>query len=432
MSPVSESLPSVFVAKVVAPIHAPPIVDGAVLVRDGRTLALGTLDQLHTSFADDLRQARWVDTGHSLLTPGLVNAHTHLELSSLSNAQLKSASIGDWILQLGATVRAHRESRANSIELAVREGVRQCLRFGVTVVGDISQQMTQTRAILNRSPIRVVSFGEALGLGAIRDRFSALLDSASDRTHESERLTIGISPHAPYTVDRAGFEECVHRAQALEMPIATHLAEHPEEEQFLRNLTGMLRDVWERSGSWGGDVPTFEGSPVAFAHAVGLLQRRALLAHANYCDTRDLAILARGNASVVWCPRTHQYFGHPTHRFREMLSMGINVAIGTDSCASSHDLNLLADAQLVLERDAGVDARTLWEMMTLRAAHALGLESDYGSIEPGKRADFVAFPISPTDSTNVDTLLRAVITDCRAPFEVWINGISTREMESAP
>src|SRR5205823_6508560 len=119
-----------------------------------------------------------------------------------------------------------------------------------------------------------------------------------------------------------------------DLPLAIHLAEIPEEREFLRSHTGPLREMWQRLGHWEDFPGTFAGSPVAFAKMLGLLDYPTLLAHVNDCDDDDLALLARGKASVVYCPRTHRYFERPPHRWREMLAAGINVTIGTDSCAS--------------------------------------------------------------------------------------------------
>src|SRR5204862_5225873 len=122
------------------------------------------------------------------------------------------------------------------------------------------------------------------------------------------------------------------------LPLATHLAESADEAEFLARHSGNLMKVWDFVGGFDDAVPKFEGGPIRYAEALGLLDRPTLLAHVNYCDDDELKILAAGKASVVYCPRTHQYFAHPPHRWREMIATGINVAIGTDSTASSGDL----------------------------------------------------------------------------------------------
>ena len=137
----------------------------------------------------------------------------------------------------------------------------------------------------------------------------------------------------------------------------------------------------------------------------------------NYCDDDELALLARGRASVAYCPRTHRYFGHAPHRWRDMLAAGINVAVGTDSYASSPDLNLVDDLRLLHRIAPDVPAETIWSMATNRAAKAVGMESAIGTIAPGKAADFAAFA-APGD----DPLMAVLENGAQRPSRVWVGG----------
>jgi cytosine/adenosine deaminase-related metal-dependent hydrolase len=295
------------------------------------------------------------------------------------------------------------------------------LRFGITSVGDISQQMHLTRPLIKDLPIRCVSFGEVLGLAGRRSRFDELLPMALDRSCQTDRLRIGLQPHAPFTVDLDGYEQGLQLAKEQQMPLATHLAETADERAFLESHSGPFRRLWERLGAWSDEVKTFTGSPIEMANEIGMLEYPTLLAHVNYCDDRELVMLARGRASVVYCPRTHRYFRHPPHRWREMLAAGINVAVGTDSCASSPDLNLVDDLRLLRKIAPEVPAQTLWEMATLRAAMALRLQTEVGSLTPGKRADFVVFEVEPTDDP-----LEQILQSAREPKSVWLDAEPAR------
>jgi cytosine/adenosine deaminase-related metal-dependent hydrolase len=217
-------------------------------------------------------------------------------------------------------------------------------------------------------------------------------------------------------VELDGYLRCVEVARLGGLPLATHLAETPHEETFLDNHSGPFRGLWQTLQAWDEDVPTFRGGPVRFAQAVGLLDYPTLLAHVNYCDDDELRLLAAGKASVVYCPRTHAYFGHPPHRWRDMLRMGINVAIGTDSCASSPDLNLVEELRLLRRIAPQVPADELWQMATTRAARAIQMSESLGSIRAGKAADFVVFPVAG------DHPLTHVLETSLLPCEVWIDG----------
>jgi cytosine/adenosine deaminase-related metal-dependent hydrolase len=198
-------------------------------------------------------------------------------------------------------------------------------------------------------------------------------------------------------VEPSAYAACLAAAREGNLPLATHLAESDQERPFLTGHEGSFRELWNFIGRFDEQVPRFAGGPIDLAAAIGLLDYPTLLAHVNYCDDDELSLLARGRASVVYCPRTHAYFGHPPHRWREMLARGINVAVGTDSCASSPDLNLVDDLRLMHRIAPDVPVERLWEMATIRGAMALGLEDRMGSISVGKAADFAIFPAKGED-----------------------------------
>jgi cytosine/adenosine deaminase-related metal-dependent hydrolase len=218
------------------------------------------------------------------------------------------------------------------------------------------------------------------------------LAAAAERSSEREGLRAGIEPHAPYSIDLRGYAQCLSEASVRGMPLATHLAETPDEAAFLADHSGEFRRLWDILGSSVEDVPTFAGGPIAAMRATGVLTHPAVLAHVNYVSDRELEILARGRASVVYCPRTHAYFGHPPHRYAEMLARGVNVAVGTDSTASSPDLDLMADLRLIYRQGPDLGAATILEMGTVSGARALGMADFIGKLEAGYRADLCAFP----------------------------------------
>jgi cytosine/adenosine deaminase-related metal-dependent hydrolase len=389
----------------------PVLRDAAVVFSHGRILAVGhalTLAREHPG-ADHL------DLGRSLILPGLVNAHTHLELSHCACGD-PPASFVDWILDLPRRIGRDRLTPEEIFPAAVRRGVRQCIRYGVTSVGDISQHAQLTRAVLRDGPLHCVSYGEALGIGRNRGKFDTLLEQATDLSAQSPWLRVGLSPHAPYSVERPDYERALRSAQQAGLPLATHLAELPYEAEFLDHHTGPFREGLEKLGLWRDDIRTFAGGPIRFAHAIGLLSYPTLLAHVNYCDDDDMALLAGGASSVVYCPRTHRYFGHAPHRWREMLRRGINVAVGTDSCASSPDLNLVDELRLVHRQTPEAPAVQLWEMGTIRGASAIGLRGEIGSLSVGKSADMVVFSEPGSEP------LRGVLDQQILPTQVWIAG----------
>jgi cytosine/adenosine deaminase-related metal-dependent hydrolase len=423
--PTDDSPPDVhiFLARWVCPIDQPPIEGGGVAVAGDRILAVGTSAEIRRRFPRAaLVQPSEADCDSALL-PGLVNAHVHLELSSMSTAPARAAicpaGFVDWLLSVMGRSRVDEAHLADFVNAAVDVGVAECLRFGVTTVGDISRQCGLTRARLRESPIRVVSFGEVQAMATRRKFLAERIATAIEASTTSpgfSRLRIGITPHAPYSIEAEGYRQCLAVARRLQLPLATHLAECADEAEFLADHTGPFRRLWDTLGWWDDAVPKFTGGPIRFAQSIGLLDYPSVLAHVNYCDDDELAILAAGKAGVVYCPRTHAYFGHPPHRWREMLSAGVNVAVGTDSRASSPDLNLVDDLRLLRRLSPETPAGALWRLATINAARALGMADEIGSISPGKQADFVSFAVSGNDP------LAEILDGGAEPNGVWIAG----------
>ncbi|HEY2586690.1 MAG TPA: amidohydrolase family protein [Tepidisphaeraceae bacterium] len=400
----------------VAPMEGPPIRDGAVVFERGVILDVGAARDIAARYPG----AAVADRSGETLLPGLINAHTHLELSEFA-CEVPPASFVDWVLGLVPRGPMNLEAIRQSVARLVPIGIAQCLRFGVTCVGDISRHCTVSRPLLQNGPLRVVSYGEVLAMGQRRAFLDERIVMATDDRFESRWLRTAITPHAPYSVEMDGYRRCVEAARSRAMPIATHLAETPDEAPFLADHSGPFRRLWDALNAWDEDIPRWVGGPIRFAEAVGLLgYPRTLLAHVNYCDDTELEILARGRASVVYCPRTHAFFGHPPHRWRDMLARGINVAVGTDSCASSPDLNLADELRLLRRLAPDLSGDVIWKMATVNAAKAVDMEGRIGILRSGAFADFVLFP-------GVDERpLASILDQGTAAREVWIDGIVVR------
>lgn len=399
---------TLLLAEWVAPMSRAMLRDAAV-VFDQRVLAVGPARALRAAHPD----AQRVDAGTAIILPGLLNAHAHLELSDCSPSASHGASFAEWLLMRIAASRDDAEP--DRIRHAISEGARQCLHFGITSVGDISRSPQITRPVLAQSALRAVSYGEISAMGQRRALLDERLAQAAAPSTQTARLRIGISPHAPYSVELEGYRRCLELAQSQGLPLSTHLAESPDEYQFLSDHCGPFRTLWQSIGGFDALVPRFHGGPIRLAQSLGLLDYPTLLAHVNYCDDEELALLAGGRASIVYCPRTHAFFNHPPHRWRDMLASGVNVAVGTDSCASSPDLNLVDDLRLLHSIAPEVPAETLWQMITTRAAKAMQMR-DVGQIVPGAHADLAIFPAS-TDDPLLDILEHAAV-----PQSVWIAG----------
>ena len=397
-------------AAYIAIMTGPCIEDGAVVFDEACIIAAGSARSLRNEHPD----AAFIDLGNAVVLPGLINAHTHLELTAVGQLP-KPRSFVDWILALRQSMAEVDDPEA-FIPRSVHAGVSQCLRFGVTAVADTTLNPTLSRPILADAGLRGVSHGEVLGMATRAAQTGLRLALAIDRSNETPWFRAGIAPHAPYSLDLVGYRRCLQAAREQAIPLATHLAETPDETQFLSDHTGPFRQLWETLGAWSQGVSRSVGGPIRTMHQLGLLDYPTLLAHVNYADDEELEILAKGKASVVYCPRTHAYFGHPPHRFEEMLKRGINVAIGTDSCASSPDLNLVDDLRLVYRSHPDVHPELLWSLITYRAAAALGVEQGLGRLKPGFMPDLCIYEAHTADP------LREILERDILPSEVWLGG----------
>jgi cytosine/adenosine deaminase-related metal-dependent hydrolase len=202
---------------------------------------------------------------------------------------------------------------------------------------------------------------------------------------------LGISPHTLYTVTWEDLVETGVLAMEHSTPITMHLLETAEEAEWLPDGGGFLQTFLARYR-----LPTVSragrGRAIDLLRQAGLLHQRPLLAHVNYLDDQELEELASSGASVVWCPRSHRFFGHPPHRWLEMLDAGVNVCLGTDSLASNETLSILDEMRHLRRAAPEVDPGLILEMGTRRGAAGLGLDSHLGSLRSGMGADFVVIP----------------------------------------
>jgi cytosine/adenosine deaminase-related metal-dependent hydrolase len=395
-------------SRYVVPVDGPVVDDGAVVIREGRIAAVGR--------AADLRTTPVIDYGDAVICPGFVNAHTHLELTHLAGKVPSSRDFVRWLKQLTGLLMAQPATPDNVAE-AVRAGIAQSLAAGVTTIGDITRRPAWSRKPLADSPLRAVSFGEVIAMGRLRTQLNDRLEAAASIEHQNDRLRVGISPHAPYTVEPDGLRACADRGRRMNAPLCIHLAETAEEEAFTRSCGGRFKEFLQEMDIWDQDIPQADCSPVELCQTTGILGRRTVIAHGNYIGDSDIKLIAESRSSVAYCPRTHDAFAHPSHRFREMLRAGINVCIGTDSLASNPSLSILEELRFLRDRHPDVAAHDLMAMGTIRGAAALGYGDEVGSLTVGKAADLVVIPIE----TGTDRV--SILESTRSPAVVYIDGL---------
>ncbi|QQS08565.1 MAG: amidohydrolase family protein [Phycisphaerales bacterium] len=353
-----------------------------------------------TEFASSSRfaSAQRINATDSILIPGLINAHTHLDLTHIG-AQPHNADRG--FVGFVDLVRAHRASDDEAIARSVSLGIERSLRGGVVGVGDIAGAPRGTPSLvpfqtLAESPLFGTSFleffaigkGEATGMAAI----ARAVAEAAPRSR-GERARLGLQPHATNTVSPRAYGHAITLSRAHDFPLSTHLAETLEEREFIAHASGPQRELLERLGAWDDSILESHGhgrTPVEHLSPI-LSQAPFIAAHVNDATDADLERLARTHTTVAYCPRAHDYFGARDrlgpHRYTQMIRMGVPVALATDSVinldpSEAWRLTPLDDARLLYQRD-GTNADLLMEMITTTPARAIGLDPTRAELREG-------------------------------------------------
>jgi cytosine/adenosine deaminase-related metal-dependent hydrolase len=382
-----------YTADWVLPVTAPPIAGGAVLVdRGGVIRAVGPAAAVPSG--DDVEA---VDLGAAILLPGLVNVHTHPELSGMRGL-LEDLPFHQWIPAL----RRARDGAALSPDDYAdcgRWACRESLAAGVTTVGATEDSGTALDA-LREAGMRGVVYREVFGpapeqalpaLGKLRARVEAMRD------RETDLVRVGISPHAPYTVSDALLRLAGEYAVDEALPIAVHAAEAEVELQLVAHGAGPFAAGLRTRGI---ATPRRARSTIQLLEDTGILAARPLLIHCVRVDRDDIGLIASRDAAVAHCPIANARLGHGVAPMIELAQAGVRIGLGTDSVASNNRVDMLQEArcaqlmQRARLRSAGVLAPAeLLRLATLDGARALGCDDRTGSLEPGKDADLCAVRI---------------------------------------
>ncbi len=369
----------------VVTISRPPIRNGAVLVRKGRIVEVGRVDELAGLDPDTERR----DFPGCVMLPGLVNSHTHLSLTSLGGL-FGPAPFAQWLPRLITAMKAwQREDHAASAAL----GAVRCLQAGVTVVGDITYG-PEAASVGVDSGLGGTFFWEVLGIST--PKLFAELESleypATTGGFCGPRVKCGLSPHSPYTSGPRLIQAMHEAAIEFHVPFAIHAAESGDEVELTRLGTGPLADV---AGRLAPDFAAPGCGPIAYLDRLGALEG-ATVVHAGHADPSDVARLASAARGVVACPRSNAFLSNPTAPVVRLTRAGVPVGIGTDSSASNDDLDLMEDVRALHAAHPTIAPATLLEFVTVQGAVALGLEDRFGVLEPGMQADVAVFDVGET------------------------------------
>lgn len=378
-------------APIVLPVSAEPIGDGAVLVDGDRVAAVGPRDELAAAHPG-VRERRWA----GVLTPGLVNAHAHLQYTDFEDLNALGQPFPVWISQL--TARRPTFTDAMWRESA-RRGVNLMLDSGTTAVADIVTDAA-VLAPTARSGIGGISYLEVVFQDARSWSEAGRAKLLDQLASAPAGRRVGVSPHTPFTVAGAVFADAVAIARDKGLRIHPHVAESPAESRYVAEGTGPFAETMARAGKAmelirdGGSGLT----PTGYLDKLGVLGPDVHAAHCVHCDEADRAVLRERGVHPALCARSNKILQSGQPPVADYLREDSPFGIGTDSLASTPSLDLLeeaaalrdlARAQGYLEADLN---RRIFEAATLGGAGAMAL-AEAGRIEAGGRADLAVFEI---------------------------------------
>jgi len=389
--------------------HGVVLEDHAIAVRDGIILAVLPRGEARVRF----QAGEVVSCPESVVIPGLVNAHTHNPMTLLRGVA-DDLPLKVWLQQhiwpIEAAVMAP-DFVADGITLSIAE----MLRGGTTCANenyffpDVQAATYQRHGFRARVGLPVIDFPTAWAKND--DEYFDRAGEVHDQWRHDALVATAFAPHAPYTVSDANFERIRMLADQLDVPVHLHLHETAQEVEESREKTGQR--------------------PLARMDRLGLVNDRLVAVHMTQLTDAEIALCAQRGVSVVHCPESNLKLASGFCRASDLSRAGVNLAIGTDGCASNNDLDMFGEirtaallAKAVAMDAAALDAATALRAATLGGARALGFEHLVGSIEPGKQADLAIVDMARIETQPLHHVLSQLVyaTGRQQVTDVWIAG----------
>lgn len=371
---------TVYSARWVVPVSAAPIENGAVAVKGELIAAVGSQREIVEKFPEFKLES----LGDAIILPGLVNSHTHLELTAMRGyLENEERDFFAWLRKL-TSARLERLT-PDDILVSATWGACEAVRAGITSVDDASDMATISMRALQGVGLRGVVYQESFGPDArlVAENFGKLKGKLEElRSIETGLVRAGVSPHAPYTVCGPQLELIADLAKSESLPLMMHAAESEAEEQFLREGGGAFAEgLARREIEW--KAPGI--STIQYLKQVGILETRPLLAHCIRVDEEDIETLRNSGAKVAHCPKSNAKLGHGRAPFAKFIAAGVSVGLGSDSVASNNTCDILEEARFatLLSRASGAD-------ISATAA----LEAGTGQLLEGTQADLTVVSLT--------------------------------------
>jgi len=360
------------------------IEDGALVIDKGIILAVGKSKTIISEYTGiPVRDHEW----RALAAP-LINGHSHLELSYMNLAENKARQAAysndptEWIrdlLRIRDEFGRNPDAWEKSLNLAGKV-LDQMDGEGVGFVGDIGNSLA-SRTIGRGRRTKVNFLLELLGLAKESEKQARLrLESVS----ANPALGVSCTAHAPYSTTPDLIRELKRNADRRGSVFSIHVAESKQEVEFLKDGSGKFLDFLKERGAWDNSFAVPGTGPVRYLDNLGVLDGKTLCVHTVHVSREEISILESRKAKVCLCPGSNRFLGVGKAPVTEFLEHGILPALGTDSRASNPSLSIWREMRLLREDHPSISPETVFSMATRGGAEAWGIDSEAGSLEPGK------------------------------------------------
>lgn len=399
-------------ADYVLPISAEPIENGAIVIEKDKIIAVGKREKLIKKFPEAAHE----NFGEAVIMPGLVNVHSHLEITIMRGfLDDVEEDFYSWLIKLTKT-RAEKLTE-NDIETSAILGALEGARAGVTCFGDIGRFGKAGFEALKKVGLRGVLFQETEfspkneeaenDFLKLKDKFLALQET------ETELVKVGISPHAPYTVSRKLFEKITDYALDENIKISIHAAESNQERDFFLTGKGFFAELYKNLNiEWNAP----KVSTIEYLANIGVLQTKPLLAHCVKVSESDIQLIAETDSCIAHCPKSNAKFGHGIAPLEKFLDKKIRVGFGSDSVASNNTCDILEEARFATlfarnseDTKRFLSAEEIIETATFGGAASLGLAAETGSLQAGKQADLIVVSLDNVAQMPVHNIYSALL-----------------------
>ncbi len=355
------------------------IADGAICLEEGSIAAIGGRDDVIRQFPGK----SIVERPGSLITPGFINSHCHLELEFCAGKVQYNGNFLEWL----------QEVRNLKHDFMVLPGyfpetsVRSVLSTGTTTLCDHYTLEMDFRAI-EETGLRYFGFRELFDFNNHHPDLRRLRDAT----------IYSFAVHSPYTASPEIAQAAVKLACERCVPVSMHLSEMMQEIEFIDSHNDDVEKLLRRAGAYDENWKGMHMSPIAYFNGLAVLNSQSYCVHLNYVLPGDVEILASAGITHVYCPRSHAYFMHPDHPLPKYRDAGINSCLGTDSYGSNINLNILEEAKLAWVEFPMLTGAEVFSMITANGLKPLGLGNVLGKLETGFRGDLAVWNDCPGGS----------------------------------